>query len=170
MRRVARPAVFATSTSQENPNGHPYGIPVYRVALVREGTLDYPVTKLENARHAARLLWDYLDGVDREYFVALALDQKNKVIGVHTVSIGTLTASLVHPREFFKVSLLCNAAAVVAGHNHPSGNPDPSSDDRQTTRRLASVGKLLGIPLLDHVVIGARPDYYSFSEQGLLPA
>jgi DNA repair protein RadC len=155
---------------QEKPTGHTYGCPVYRVALVREGTLDTPVLKLENARHAARLLWQYLAGVDREYFVAVALDQKNKVIGIHTVSMGTLTASLVHPREFFKVPLLCNAAAVVAGHNHPSGNPAPSDDDRKTTDRLAGAGKLLGITLLDHVIIGAYPDYYSFSEQGLLPA
>ena len=115
------------------------------------------------------LVHTYLADVDREHFVVLMLDQKNKVIGFHTVSIGSLTASIVHPREVFKPAMLSNAAALILAHNHPSGQPQPSQEDRTLTVRLVAAGKLLGMAILDHIIIGdGTSAYFSFADEGLL--
>jgi DNA repair protein RadC len=98
-----------------------------------------------------------------EVFAILCLSTKHRVIAYHEVSGGTLDATLVHPREVFKATLLANAAAIILGH-HPSGDPTPSADDMALTRRLAEAGKLIGVDVLDHIVIGdAR--YVSFRER-----
>ncbi len=102
-----------------------------------------------------------------ECFWALHLDAKGRLLREQEVSRGTLTASLVHPREVFAPALLYRAAAVVVAHNHPSGDPEPSPEDRATTRRLQRAGRLLGVELLDHVVLGAGR-YTSFMERGWL--
>lgn len=93
-------------------------------------------------------------GLDRERFVALYLDARHRVQAVEVVSIGSLNASLVHPREVFKPAVVLSAAAVVVAHNHPSGNPRPSGDDLELTARLDRCGELLGVVLLDHLVVG----------------
>src|SRR5215475_2947841 len=129
-------------------------VPIYRVSLVRESRLHCYHKQIRSSADASTLLHTYLAGVDREHFVVLMLDQKNKVIGIHTVSIGSLTASIVHPREVFKPAILSNAAALILAHNHPSGAPQPSQEDRVLTVRLVAAGKLLGISVLDHVIIG----------------
>lgn len=103
----------------------------------------------------------------KEYFVALYLDACHRVMFREVVSIGTLTASLVHPREVFAPALTRGAAALIVAHNHPSGDPEPSREDRETTRRLVECGRILGIPILDHVIIGTR-GYFSFRERGLI--
>ncbi|MFH1725582.1 MAG: DNA repair protein RadC [Elusimicrobiota bacterium] len=108
-----------------------------------------------------------LRGKRKEYFVAFYLDACNRLAHRETVSIGTLTASLVHPREVFGPAIERSAAGVIIAHNHPSGNPKPSGEDRETTRRLAQAGRILGIPLLDHVVV-TDCRYFSFREQGLM--
>lgn len=100
-----------------------------------------------------------------EAFWAFALDAQGVLLHRHEVSRGTLTSSLVHPREVFVPALLHRAASVVVAHNHPSGDPEPSADDRATTRRLERAGRLLGVPLLDHVVLGAG-SHVSFRERG----
>ena len=100
-----------------------YAIPRYRVSLVRDGSVKGPIAQIRSARDASNVLAQYLDGADREHFVVLLIDQKNKIIGIHTVSTGSLAASVVHPREVFKQAILSNAAAIIAGHNHPSGRP-----------------------------------------------
>src|SRR6266851_3844710 len=84
------------------------------------------------------------------------LDQKNKIIGINTVSMGSLTASVVHPREVMKPAILSNAAALLCCHNHPSGSPQPSQEDRVLTKRLVDAGKLLGIAVLDHLILVRR--------------
>src|SRR5207245_2331486 len=94
--------------------------------------------------------------LDREAFVALHLDYKNRLDGLHVVSIGSLSASLVHPREVFKAAILSNAAAIIVVHNHPSGDPTPSREDREITARLKLSGETLGIPLLDHVIVATE--------------
>src|SRR5215831_11831678 len=99
------------------------GIPIYRVSLVREGQLPYDEERIRSAATASTILHSYLADVDREHFVILLLDQKNQVIGINTVSMGSLTASVVHPRECFKPAILSNAASLICGHNHPSGAP-----------------------------------------------
>jgi DNA repair protein RadC len=104
-----------------------------------------------------------------EVFAVLLLSTKHQVIAYHEVSRGTLDTSLVHPREVFKAAILANASTVVLAHNHPSGNPTPSPEDHQITKRLARAGELLGIHVLDHVVVGDS-GYVSFRERGLLDA
>ncbi len=106
-----------------------------------------------------------LSALRTECFYALYLDAKGGVLLEKVISQGTLTSSLVHPREVFSPTILCRAAAVVVAHNHPSGDPEPSAEDRSTTRRLQRARRLLGIELLDHVVVG-QGQYQSFLEQG----
>jgi DNA repair protein RadC len=89
------------------------------------------------------------------------------VIAYHEVSRGTLDATLVHPREVFKAALLSNAASIILTHNHPSGDPTPSPDDHQLTRRLVDAGRLIGVEVLDHIIVGDGR-YFSFREGGRL--
>lgn len=146
-----------------------YRVPVYRVTLVRETAIPAPAERLRSAEQAAALLRQYLGAVDREHFVVILLDRKNAPIGINTVSIGCLTASVVQMREVFKPASLANAAAVLCGHNHPSGDPTPSREDRAMTQRLVEAGKLLDIAMLDHIIIGdGTTAYFSFADQGLL--
>ena len=99
----------------------------------------------------------------------LLLNRKNAVIGINTVSVGSITASVVHPREVFKPAILANAAAVICAHNHPSGDPQPSNEDRALTTRLVQAGKLLGIDGLDHVIIGdGTTQHFSFADNNPL--
>ncbi len=146
----------------------PTSIPVYRVNLVREGQLSCCERHLRSSAAASAVLRDYLADTDREHFVIVMLDQKNKVIGINTVSVGSLTASVVHPREVYKPLILSNAASVILGHNHPSGDPLPSKEDRAITTKLVDAGRLLGIAVLDHIVVGEEGQYFSFANEGLL--
>lgn len=104
--------------------------------------------------------------LDKEYFYAILLNRKNYVIATPNISIGTLSESLVHPRELFKEAVSHSAAAIILVHNHPSGDPSPSPQDILMTRRIADAGKLLDIKVLDHVIIGSNT-YISLKEQGL---
>ena len=107
--------------------------------------------------------------VPHEKFIALLLDGRQRVLREHVVSQGTLTASLVHPREVFRPALRESAAALILVHNHPSGDPTPSPEDREVTRRLVRAGNLLGVRVLDHVVVAER-GYCSLNEEGDLDA
>ncbi len=111
-------------------------------------------TPADVASHVAHLLAPQVEGQEQEQFHTVLLDARHRPIGCSQVSIGTLTASIVHPREVFRAAVRCAAAAVVVAHNHPSGDPEPSAEDLVLTKRLISSGELLGIPLLDHVVLG----------------
>lgn len=113
------------------------------------------------------LMMEKMRHFDREHFKVLNLNTKNQVIAVETVSIGSLNASLVHPRELFKNAVKRSAAALILVHNHPSGDPSPSREDIEVTRRLMEAGKLLGIEVLDHVVIGDLK-YVSLKEEGVI--
>lgn len=106
-----------------------------------------------------------LRGAKKEFFVLILLDQKNKVIRDVTISEGSLTSTIVHPREVFSPALRESAASVIFLHNHPSGDPSPSREDQAITKRLVDVGHLLGIPVLDHVIIGSD-SYFSFADAG----
>jgi DNA repair protein RadC len=108
-----------------------------------------------------------LRGIRHERFLVLLLDGRHRLLREVVVSQGTLTASLVHPREVFRPALREAAAAVVLVHNHPSGDPTPSSEDREITTRLADAGELVGIPVLDHVVVAER-GWASLCELGAL--
>ena len=103
----------------------------------------------------------------KEHFKLILLDTRNKIIGISTISIGTLNASLVHPREIFKEAIIHNSASVVLAHNHPSGDPEPSEEDLTITKRLVESGKILGIEVIDHIIIG-KTNFSSFKERGLI--
>jgi DNA repair protein RadC len=141
---------------------------MYELKLVRERRADYGARrKIQTSRDVFEVFRAHFASKDREEFLVVPLDGKNQVLGFHVVSVGTLTASLVHPREVFKAVILANAAAIIVVHGHPSGNPEPSAEDRAITGRLKQAGELLGIQLLDHVVIG-EGRYVSFADDGLL--
>lgn len=120
-----------------------------------------------SAQEGADFLMPRLRYAAREQFVAVLLNSKNRVIATEIISEGTLTSSVVHAREVFTPALLHHAAAVIVAHNHPSGDPQPSCEDREVTAMLVKSGKVLGIPLLDHLIIGDGA-YYSFQEYGAL--
>ena len=103
----------------------------------------------------------------KEQFVVILLNSKNKVIGTEVVSEGSLSSSVVHPREVYAPAMLHHAAAIMVAHNHPSGDPKPSFEDEEVTRMLSRSGKVLGIPMIDHVIIGDG-NYYSFLENEAL--
>lgn len=115
----------------------------------------------------AKLLGPHFSGLPHEEFVTVFLDAKHAPIGYQVVSVGSLTLSIVHPREVFKGALLANAAAIVFAHNHPSADPTPSTEDIELTKRLKECGELLGIRVLDHVVMGDTRNY-SFADHGTL--
>lgn len=116
----------------------------------------------------ARLCGPQFRGSDREHFWALALNTKNQLLRTIEVSVGSLNASIVHPRELFKECVKVSAASVVVVHNHPSGDPTPSGADIQLTRRLVKAGDVLGIEVLDHVVIGDGGAHTSLRDLGLM--
>lgn len=113
------------------------------------------------------LLKEKMRYCDREHFKAVFLNTKHHVITVETVSVGSLNSSLVHPRELFKNSIKRSAAALVLVHNHPSGDPAPSPEDIQITRRLAEAGEIIGIQVIDHIIIGNN-SFISLKEQGII--
>jgi len=125
-------------------------------ALVKEDAINYTEsTVVDCPEKAAKILNDIFDAKNlvQEYFWMMALDGGRKVSGLFVVSIGTLTASLVHPREVFQRALLAGAASIIIAHNHPSGATDVSEQDREVTRRIRKAGELLGIKLDDHIII-----------------
>ena len=104
--------------------------------------------------------------LDRENFVVVLLNTKNEVLGFPTVSVGTLSASLVHPREVFKPAIRASAAGIILAHNHPSGRVGPSREDREVTGRLKEAARIIGIEVLDHVILG--DGHFSMKEHGIL--
>ncbi|MDO8847803.1 MAG: DNA repair protein RadC [Coriobacteriia bacterium] len=127
-----------------------------------------PRPYVTRAEDVVRLCASQFRGSDREHFWALALNTRNQLIRVIEVSVGSLNASIVHPRELFKEAVRLSAASVVVVHNHPSGDPTPSGADIQLTRRLVKAGDVLGIEVLDHVVIGDSGEHASFRDLGLM--
>lgn len=147
----------------------PYAIPGFRISLVREpGVRLAERPQAHTPAETARILRDYIGESDREQFVIAFLTIRNRLIGVHTVSVGCLTTALVHPRELFKAAILSGCAGLVMSHNHPSGDPEPSAEDIALTRRIASAGALLGISVLDHLILGEDGRFVSLRERGVL--
>ena len=129
-------------------------IPIFEVKLVRDGSLVSDRKVIRTPEDAHLILQGYFANLPHEEFVALLLNVKNFVIALSSVSVGTLSASLVHPRELFQRAILGNAASIIIGHNHPSGDPTPSPEDLELTQRLLDAGKLLDIAILDHIIVG----------------
>jgi DNA repair protein RadC len=146
-----------------------YRLKTFRVQFVAEPgefPAGSPCRSSEDVERVARAIYAGLDA-DKEHFLLLVMNNKNRVNGFKVISTGSLTASLVHPREVWRAALHLCAAAVVFIHNHPSGDPAPSPEDIDITRRLKETGDLLGIRVLDHVVLG-HERFFSFSDRGLL--
>ncbi len=145
---------------------------------------DYPHRDFEinNPKAVADLIRHTIKDKHKEHFVLITLNTRNKVLGIANISIGTLNASLVHPREVFKEAIYRCASSVIIVHNHPSGDPEPSQEDVEITRRLVDAGKILGIEVLDHVILGKdtarsawterdvnrKEGYCSLKEKGLM--
>lgn len=142
-------------------------VSIVRILMVRDGKLPYRPHQITGSQDAAKLVTSYLAGADREYFVVLLLDAKNKINAINTVATGTLNQALVHPREVFKPAILANAASMILAHNHPSGDPSPSLEDIEVTLKLVEAGRLLGIEVLDHIVLGDET-YVSFKDKDMM--
>jgi DNA repair protein RadC len=137
-----------------------------RVCLVRENTSE-EIIKINNESDAYELVKDELAGSDREILLSVMLTVKNDLIGVETVSIGSITASTTTPRDVFKSAILANAVAIIVCHNHPSGELVPSDEDIKITKQLIAAGELLGIKVLDHLIVSNQGykslrDYHEF--------
>lgn len=125
------------------------------------------VVTVRSPHDAAMYIMEDMRYLKKEHFVCLFLNTKNHIIGKETLSIGTLNASLVHPREVFRAAIRVSSASIICIHNHPSGDPTPSTEDIQITKRLAEAGSLIGIEILDHLIIGDGI-FVSLKEQGHL--
>lgn len=135
--------------------------PLYTIRLVRNRRGSGPRIIVEESADAARVFSTLLENCDREYVAVMTLDTKGQVIGVTTVSVGTIDASIVRPADVYKPAIAANAASIIVAHNHPSGDPTPSPEDHSVTRQLKTAGKLLGVELLDHLVIGEGGSFRS---------
>lgn len=133
--------------------------------IVRSGTR--PKTRILSPQDAYRVLRPLARGLDREHFWRLDLDSRDWLLGCELVSVGSLDASIVHPREVFKGALLNNACRVMVAHNHPSQDPRPSRQDRKVTSQLILAGCLLDIELVDHLILSDK-GLFSFKEAGAL--
>ena len=126
-----------------------------------------PRLYLTGPEDVADMFMREMAALDREHFRAVLLNTKNRILGVRTISIGSLNASIVHAREVFKAAVAESAQAIVLVHNHPSGLPEPSTEDIVVTERLAEAGRILGIEVLDHIVLGSQ-GFVSLKEMGHL--
>ena len=144
-----------------------YRLPRYRVALIREGCAHTGVKHIHDPEDVHKIIAaEYADAVV-ETAMMLALDTKNKVIGIFEISSGSLNASIIHPRDVFQRAILCNAASVILVHNHPSGDPTPSPEDIALTKKLVEAGRVMDISVLDHVIVG-EGSFVSLKERGEL--
>ncbi|MEK5149169.1 JAB domain-containing protein [Psychrobacillus sp. FSL K6-4615] len=133
--------------------------------MVKESSVLYDTQSIGSPKDAYAVVRKILEDADREMFLVMALDVKNRPINIQICHIGSLNASIVHPREVFKMAILSNAASIMVFHNHPSGLTNPSSEDIEVTRRLEEAGRIIGVELLDHLIIGEN-DYLSLKDKG----
>lgn len=147
---------------------------IYEVVKIKQVVAE---EKLENSsikspEDGADIAYDFIGEDDREVFLVMCLNTKNKVIAVHRAHVGAIDQSVVHPREVFKSAILNNSRSIIVAHQHPSGEANPSREDIQTTKRLHQAGGIIGIEVLDSLVIGEKTssglEYVSLKEEGYL--
>lgn len=138
-------------------------------SLIKESASNYPVEKFTSPETITKMLCAVfqMDKKAEEYLYLLSLNTKGKLLGVFEVSHGTVNVSLVNPREIFIRALLTGASNIILAHNHPSGDITPSKDDLSTTKRIEECGKIMGVPLLDHLIIGNN-SFYSMKQCGII--
>ena len=146
-------------------------ISLNKIVLVKDSSDRYDLDTRsirgpEDAVHAINTILN-LNNEAQEVLVTLMLNTKNSIVGIQEITRGSLSASIVHPREVYKAAILHNAASIILAHNHPSGSPSPSREDIAVTERILKAGKILDIPLLDHVIIG-DPRFVSLKEKGII--
>lgn len=141
-------------------------IDVMKCKLVKESDFTYIATNTPDSAAGVFRSFGMADAAD-EIFVIACLATDGSITGIHEISHGDLSTSLVHPREVFKRAFLNNAAAIILAHNHPSGSLNPSESDNAVTERLKAAGELLGVSVLDHIII-SRTGYFSFKDSGFL--
>lgn len=142
-------------------------INIVSLKLVKESSILYKERSVRSPEDGYQLMKLFLADKDREHFIVASLDTKNQPVSINVCHIGSLNASLVHPREVMKSAILSNAASIIVGHNHPSGLPEPSKEDIEVTRRLAEAGKIIGIDVLDHIIVGDE-SFISLKEKGYI--
>ncbi len=124
-------------------------------------------TYIESSDDIASVLFPELRFIKKEKFIGVYLDSRNSLIKMETISVGNLNSSIIHPRELFKVAIQLSANSVIIAHNHPSGDPTPSKEDIYITKKIISAGRVIGIPVLDHIIVG-EDEYISMAEQNVV--
>ncbi|MGF9964250.1 JAB domain-containing protein [Bacillus rhizoplanae] len=127
---------------------------IVSLKLVKESSILYKERSVRSPEDGYQLMKLFLADKEREHFIVASLDTKNQPVSINVCHIGSLNASIVHPREVMKSAILSNAASIIIGHNHPSGLPELSKEDIEVTRRLTEAGKIIGIDVLDHIIVG----------------
>lgn len=140
---------------------------IVSLKLVKESSMLYKDRSVRSPEDGYKLLKQFLEDKDREHFIVVALDTKNQPVSINICHIGSLNASIVHPREVMKSAILSNAASIIVGHNHPSGKVEPSREDIDVTKRLVEAGKIIGIDVLDHIIVG-DDTFTSLKEKGYI--
>ena len=140
---------------------------VVNLKMVKECSVLYKNRVIRSPEDGYELFKQFLGDVDREHFVVVCLDTKNQPTAINVCHIGSLNSAIVHPREVMKPAILSNAAGILVGHNHPSGNPEPSQEDIQVTKKLVEAGKIMGIDILDHIILG-DDSFTSLKEKGYI--
>ncbi len=130
--------------------------------------IDLPVDDRVACSEDVARIFRHLEDADREKFCVLHVSARNKILAFEVVSVGSLTASIVEPREVFKSAIVKNAVALIFVHNHPSGETSPSQADKDVTKALQEGGRTLNMKILDHIIIGHDGEYYSFADSGLI--
>ena len=156
---------FEVKPISEISEGVQYDIPHVEFRVVRDTTAKYG--QVRGPEGVAELIRSLTDGLTDERFYSVCLDNRNNVVALHLCSIGDHSSTLVHPRSVYRTAVYSSAVAIVVAHNHPSGDIDPSPEDIAVTKRLHEAGKILGIPLMDHVIIGGKR-HSSFRQLGYL--
>ncbi len=139
-------------------------IEVFTELARRWFTTQYQLEEIHGPQDVAYYLMPRFKAENREQFVLMALNVQNGIIATRIIAVGSLTAAVVHPREVFREAILYSASAIVVAHNHPSGVPEPSREDKLVTRQLKKCGEIMDIPVLDHVILGEN-SFYSFKEK-----
>lgn len=172
IQQIERP--LNANTAQATTHSHMpalrprYHVKLMDIQVVREPNIELPMT-ITGPNDARAVLKTLIPDDDREHFWLLLLNTRNRLLTTYPLSTGTLSAALISPRETFRAALLGGATAIIVGHNHPSGDPSPSREDISVTKVLAEAGKVLGIPVRDHIIIGnGTGRWISLGERGYL--
>jgi len=134
---------------------------------IKENENKLKTSPVTNPIYAVDYIRNKISDFSKENYLILSFDTRNRLLGVDNVSVGTATASLVHMRETFKAAVKRHAVQIIAAHNHPSGDCEPSDEDLKITKRLTEAGKIMGIEVIDHIIV-TKTDYYSFKEKGMM--